>query len=215
MDVAIIGAGSMARGIGTRVLAGGHSLDVVHADKDKGGALAAQLTAAAGAAATVRTATLGQPLTAEVVVLAVPYEAVSSVVQTYDQDLQGRVVVDISNPVDWETLDRLVTPPDTSAAEQTAALVPDGTHVLKAFNTTFAQTLVDGMVAGHALDVFIAGDDEGAKRQIADLVTAGGLRSVDVGELRRARELETMQLLHIHLQRSLGTGYGSTLKLLP
>jgi predicted dinucleotide-binding enzyme len=48
-------------------------------------------------------------------------------------------VVDITNPVDTRTWDRLATPPGISSAEETQQLVPEGTPVVKAFNTTFAH----------------------------------------------------------------------------
>jgi 8-hydroxy-5-deazaflavin:NADPH oxidoreductase len=84
---------------------------------------------------------------------------------------------------------------------------------VKAFNTTFAPTLVEGEVAGHQLDVLIAGDDDEAKRKVSRLVSDAGLRPIDVGPLRRAEQLEHLGLLHISLQQPLELGFGSTLKL--
>ena len=80
------------------------------------------------------------------------------------------MVVDITNPVDWARFDRLVTPPDSSAAQEIAKQLPPGVPVVKAFNTTFAGTLVAGKVADHDLDVLVAGDDEEAKATVARLV---------------------------------------------
>ena len=132
----------------------------------------------------------GGRINGEIVVLAVYYPVVAAVVRQYGEQFAGKVVVDISNPVDFETMDGLVTPGDSSGAEETAKLVPEGTPVVKAFNTTFGNTLVPGEVAGQQLDVLIAGDDDDAKRKVAELVEAGGLRPIDVGPLRRARQLE-------------------------
>jgi 8-hydroxy-5-deazaflavin:NADPH oxidoreductase len=84
---------------------------------------------------------------------------------------------------------------------------------VKAFNTTFAGTLVAGEVAGQKLDVLIAGDDEQAKQKLASVVEAGGLRPIDVGPLKRARQLEQVGLFHIAIQEQLGSGFGSTIKL--
>ncbi|MBI3167860.1 MAG: NADP oxidoreductase, partial [Chloroflexi bacterium] len=89
-----------------------------------------------------------------------------------------------------------------------------GAKVVKAFNTTYAGTLVAGEVAGQKLDVFIAGDDADAKAKVAQLVTDGGMRAVDTGPLSRARQIEGMQLLHIVTQGTLGTNWGSALKIL-
>jgi predicted dinucleotide-binding enzyme len=121
-------------------------------------------------------------------------------------------VVDITNPVN-DTFDGLVTPPDGSAAQELAASAR-GARVVKAFNTTFAGTLSEGQVAGQALDVFLAGDDEDAKATVAEPAKDGGLNAIDAGPLKRARELEAAGLLHMTLQGSLGTGYGSALKIL-
>jgi predicted dinucleotide-binding enzyme len=111
------------------------------------------------------------------------------------------------------TFDSLVVPPGTSAAERIAAAAP-GARVVKAFNTTFAGNLVAGAAGGAPLDVFIAGDDARAKQAVADLAASGGLRPIDAGPLRRARELEGFQFLHMTLQQTLGTNWASAIKIL-
>ena len=85
---------------------------------------------------------------------------------------------------------------------------------MKAFNTTFAGTLLEGQVSGHPLDVFIASDDDEAKAIVSRLASDGGLRPVDAGPLRRARELEALGYLHMAIQQNLGSGFGSTIKVL-
>jgi predicted dinucleotide-binding enzyme len=84
----------------------------------------------------------------------------------------------------------------------------------KAFNTTFAGTLVQGEVAGQPLDVLVAADDEEAKRTVSRLAEDAGLRAVDAGPLAHAQQLEGLGYLHMAIQDSLGTGYGSTIKVL-
>jgi len=145
-------------------------------------------------------------------VLAVYYPDAQAAVEQYGDSLSGKVVVDITNPVN-ESFDGLVTPPDGSAAQELARSAA-GARLVKAFNPTFAGTLNDGRVAGQPLDVFIAGDDEGAKAAVATLARDGGMNPIDAGPLKRARELEAMGLLHMTLQGSLGTGFSSAIKLL-
>ncbi|HMB18496.1 MAG TPA: hypothetical protein VKO41_04190 [Gaiellaceae bacterium] len=124
-------------------------------------------------------------------------------------------MVDIANPIDFETMEGLVISPETSSAEETAKLVPSGTPVVKAFNTVFARVLVKGEVAGQIVDVFIAGDDADANEKVVSLVESGGLRPIDVGPLRRARQLEQLEFLHIAIQEPLQLGGASAIKLLP
>ena len=101
-----------------------------------------------------------------------------------------------------------------SAAEEIADANPRA-QVVKAFNTTFASVLVAGWVGGLPVDVFLAGDDARAKARVAALIADGGMRPVDTGPLRRARELEAFQLLHMTLQGPLGLDWASAIKLLP
>jgi 8-hydroxy-5-deazaflavin:NADPH oxidoreductase len=143
-------------------------------------------------------ADVATPLTGEVVVLAVPHPAVEHVLAQRGDQLAGRVVVDITNPLDFETFDSLTVPADSSAAAEIAAAVPSA-RVVKAFNTNFAATLASGEAGGRPTTVLVAGDDAEAKGLVADVVRAGGLRAVDAGPLRRARELEALGFLQITL----------------
>jgi 8-hydroxy-5-deazaflavin:NADPH oxidoreductase len=117
VEVTIVGTGNMARGIGRRVLVGGHELTVIGKDSERTEAVAADL----GGAGTVKTAVTGDPIEGDVVVLAVYYADARVVAERYADQLAGKVVVDITNPVN-ESFDELVVPPDGSATEELPAL---------------------------------------------------------------------------------------------
>lgn len=138
------------------------------------------------------------PVSGDIVVLAVPYPAVSAVIAQRGESLAGKVVVDITNPLDFETFDSLVVPADSSAAAEIAAALPKS-RVLKAFNTTFAGTLAAGTVGPLTTTVLIAGDDADAKANLAGILTSGGLKAIDAGTLKRARELEALGFLQLTL----------------
>jgi NADPH-dependent F420 reductase len=213
MNITIIGAGNMGRGIGTRAAAGGHSVTFVDANPEAAEKTAADVKAFAKKGAKVSTSSLGDADLGEVVVLAVWYGTNLELAKQLGAKLVGKVVVDIANPLN-ATFDGLATAPDSSSAEELAKVVAPGAKVVKAFNTTFAGTLLSGQVAGQPLDVFLAGDDVDAKARVAQIVTDGGMRAIDTGPLHRARQIEGMQLLHITLQGTLGTSWGSALKIL-
>jgi 8-hydroxy-5-deazaflavin:NADPH oxidoreductase len=213
MNVTIIGAGNMGRGVGHRLVAGGHDVTVVDRDSEEAGRLAEELEGAAEGGATAEAAGPGSELSGEVVILAVYYPGTLELARELGDRLADKVVVDISNPLN-QTFDGLATAPGTSAAEEVATTVPTGARVVKAFNTTFSGTLVEGQVAGQPLDVFIAGDDEEAKETVAQLVHDGGSRAIDVGPLERARQLEGLGFLGITLQQPLGLGFQSAWKLI-
>jgi 8-hydroxy-5-deazaflavin:NADPH oxidoreductase len=205
--VTIVGAGNMGRGIGTRAVAGGHQVEILDRDPGEAQNLADEL----GGGSTALEP--GAPFGGQVVVFAVYYPGIKDAVQQYSDQLAGKVVVDITNPVDTQTWDKLATPPGLSSAEEVQQLVPEGTPVVKAFNTTFAPTLVAGKVGGQQLDVLIAGDDEDAKQTVSQLASDGGLRPIDVGPLNRAQQLEQLGFLHISLQQPLDLGFSSAVKL--
>jgi 8-hydroxy-5-deazaflavin:NADPH oxidoreductase len=138
------------------------------------------------------------PLTGDVVVLAVPYPALQTLLAQRGDQLAGKIVVDITNPLNFETFDSLVVPADGSAAAEIAAALPQS-RVLKAFNTTFAGTLAAGTVGPLTTTVLIAGDDTDAKSTLAGVLTSGGLNAVDAGSLARARELEALGFLQLTL----------------
>jgi predicted dinucleotide-binding enzyme len=137
-------------------------------------------------------------VTGEIVVLAVPHSSVADIIAARKDELAGKIVVDISNPLNFETFDSLVVPAGSSAAAGIAAALPQS-RVLKAFNTTFAGTLAARTVGAETTTVLIAGDDDAAKELLAAVVTAGGLKAVDAGSLSRARELESIGFLQLIL----------------
>ena len=213
MNVTIIGAGNMGRGIGTRAAAGGHSVTFVDANPEAAEQAAAAVGKAAKNGAMVSTSRVGDVELGDIVVLAVWYGTNMEIAKQLGNKLAGKVVVDIANPLN-STYDGLATAPGSSSAEDLARVVAPGARVVKAFNTTYAGTLVAGQVDGRPLDVFIAGDEAQAKTKVAQLVRDGGMRPIDTGPLSRARQIEGMQLLHIVTQGTLGTNWGSTIKIL-
>jgi 8-hydroxy-5-deazaflavin:NADPH oxidoreductase len=208
MHVTIIGTGNMARGLGQRLIAGGHDVKVLGRETEAAESVVGDI----GDEGRAEAGRSGDPIAGDIVILAVYYKDAQAAVEQYGDALSGKIVVDITNPVN-DSFDGLVTPPDGSAAQELARSAP-GARVVKAFNTTFAGTLAEGRVADQPLDVLIAGDDEDAKARVARLAEDGGLNPIDAGPLKRARELEAMGLLHMTLQGTLGTGFSSAIKIL-
>ena len=209
MKVSMIGTGNMARGIGSRLISGGH--DVVFMGTEAGKAEEAVAAVKSAGNGNASAGALSDEL-GDVVVLAVPFGANVELVKELGSRLAGKVVVDIANPLK-PTFDGLATAADSSSAEEVAKAAVKSAKVVKAFNTTFAGALLSGKAGGLPLDVFIAGDDEGARNTVSQLVNDGGMRVVDVGPLAHARYLEGIQFLHIILQGSLGTNWVSGLKI--
>jgi predicted dinucleotide-binding enzyme len=202
--VTIVGAGNMGVAIAGVLEKGGNTVQVLTRDPQK-------------ASAAIPAAThgiVGDPITSDIVILALPYAALTDVLGQYAGVLDGKVVVDITNPVDFATFDSLIVPAGSSAAAVIAATLP-GSSVLKAFNTTFAATLSSGTVGAERTAVLVAGDDTDAKAALGSLIEAGGLRAVDAGSLKRAHELEALGFLQLTLAAGNKTSWASGFALAP
>ena len=189
-SISIIGAGTMARILAARALAGGNKVEVIGRDAAKAAALARALGGGATAG------TFGSAPAGEIVILALPYASEAPVVAQYGDALTGKVIVDISNPFD-PAFTGLVTPAGSSGAQEIAKAAPAGAHVVKAFNTILGHVLAADQAGGRRLDVFIAGDDAGAKERVSSFIESLAMRPLDTGDLKMAHWLEGAGLLMV------------------
>lgn len=190
--ISIIGSGSMAAAIGGLAAKAGYTVEVMSRDAAKARALAGQV----GAGAT--TGTFGAVPAGDIVILAVPYAVVLDVVKHYGEELAGKLLVDITNPINSD-LTGFLTPEDSFGAQEIANTAPADAHIVKAFNTLFSHVLAAGPVEGHPLDVFIAGDDAQAKARVSAFIESLGMRPMDTGQLPMARTLEYACMLTLGL----------------
>jgi predicted dinucleotide-binding enzyme len=203
MKVAIIGVGNVGGALASAAIAANHEV-TVYAEHRESVLVAAEKTGARPAAS-ARDAVEG----AEIVILAVPYGSLRSVLADLGSSVDGKIVVDVTNPLN-PTYTGLASP--TSAAEEVQSLAPRA-RVVKAFNTVFASRHAHTTEGGVPLDAFYAGDDAAAKGRVAELARSLGYRPIDVGELRMARYLEGMAFLNIRLNASQGWSWQSGWKL--
>jgi predicted dinucleotide-binding enzyme len=131
----------------------------------------------------------------DIIVLAVPASARRDVIEKLG-DVSGKVVVDPTNllKADWSYAGDL----DKSGAEELQEWAP-GARVVKAFNTVFARNMSTGRARGEPISLFVAGDDEDAKRQVMEMGRAIGFVPVDAGPLSHARYLEVLGVFNIQL----------------
>ena len=154
--ISIIGSGGMAAAIGGRTAKAGYNVEVISRDPAKARALADKLAAGA------TTGTYGAAPAGDIIILAVPYGSAAAVVTDFVAALDGKVIIDITNPVTPD-MSGLVTPHGSSGAQEIAKGAPAGAHVVKAFNTIFGHVLAKG----GRLDAFIAADDPEAKARVS------------------------------------------------
>ena len=191
MKVAIIGSGNVGKALASSATRAGHQVTIASRDPQK--AEQAARATNAQAANTPREAVQDSDL----VVLAVPADKVDDLLFELSNDLDGKVIIDVTNRVDMQ--DPAKTLDGTSMAEHIQQKAPKA-HVVKAFNYAFASRQADPEVDGTRLDGFVAGDHEASKRKALDFVESVGFRPIDAGPLSMSRALEALAVLNIHLQ---------------
>ncbi len=199
MKVTIIGAGNMGSAFVKQLVRAGHEVSVTARDSAK----AAQVAAAYPGAKAVAVA--GAANGADAVVLATGYGDAAAALQAVG-DLQGKVVIDITNPLTADYMG-LTLGHSSSAAEEIAKAAP-GAEVVKGFNTVFAQVLGDGadFGEGRKVTVFVASDSARARQTATALAQSMGFEVVDAGGLKNARYLEPLAGLNIYLGYGAGLG---------
>ena len=193
--ITIIGSGNMATAIGTRAAKHGHTIELMSRNTAKAQALAAQI----GNGATV--GTFGAKPLGDIVILAVLYASAVEVVAKYGDAVAGKILVDITNPFNAD-VSGLVTTRGNSVTEQIAAAAPEGTHVVKAFNSI----LHDVLAQDKPVDVFFAGDGAEAKASVAAFLESLDMRPLDAGGIEMASVLEWAGILLVGLARN-GAGF--------
>lgn len=191
MKVTIVGYGHMGSGLAESLSKTEHQIVITGRDLDKAQAVAARHGDRVRVLPEAEAAS-----DADLIIATTPYADQVEALRALG-DLSGKIVIDISNPIN-AGMDGLQIGHSTSAAEEIAKALP-GAKVIKAFNTIFAAILHEDPDFGHGtkVQVFYAGDDEAAKRKVEDLIETMGFLPVDAGPLRNARNLEPMAMQNI------------------
>lgn len=197
--IAIIGAtGNMGAAISKSLSKANYRLLLHGSDQEKLKLLLHDIqTAFPGADAEGIDCSVNASWEAEIIILAVPYQAEKEVAEKIREVANQKIVISIANPVN-STFSGLVTMPGTSTAEELQQLLPHS-KVVKAFNTTFAADFSTPFIDGRQADAFIAGNDEEALQTVSELVNTAGFHPVIAGDLAVSRTLESMQLLLVQL----------------
>jgi predicted dinucleotide-binding enzyme len=187
MKLGFIGGGSVGGSLANLLQASGHDVTVGLRE------MAEKRADASYRAALVADAVQN----AEVVFVALPYDVLATALPPLAKALSGKIVVDVSNPVNADWSPKLLGE-ENSAGEETQRHLP-GSEVVKAFNTIFADNMRPDRLdrQGQRITAFVASDDGAAAETVAGLARGAGFAPMIVGPLKLARQLEAMAHLNI------------------
>ena len=192
MNIGIIGSGALGSNVARAFAAKGLSATIAN---KSGPASLAKLVAELGT--TITAGTIEQAASADIVVVAVPWEALETLVQGLPA-WNNRIVIDATNPVLFLAPDspdrndpsnplaaygiKAIDLGDQYASAIFSKLVP-GARVVKALNHVDANVLPQPEVAGGQRTMFYSGDDTAAKAEVRKLLETVGYFAVDLGSL--------------------------------
>ncbi|GAC1534911.1 MAG: NADPH-dependent F420 reductase [Acidimicrobiales bacterium] len=209
--VAILGGtGPQGRGIGLRLARAGIHVTIGSRDGARAVEVAKEMVATAGGGhpLAIDGAANAAASSAEVVFIAVPWDAHQPTLVALRAELEGRLVVDVVNPLRFDEHGPIgIAVAEGSAAQQAQALLP-GSTVVSGFHHVSAKTLLD---ESHSVDedIMICGDDPGAKRTVMDLAELlPGARAIDAGPLRLSGLLEGMTAVLLAINKRYRTTTG-------
>lgn len=199
MSIAILGGtGEQGPGLALRWAKAGEEVIIGSRQKEKGEKVAAELNQELGKELLRGTDNVTAAAAAEVVVLTVPYSAHVSTLQSVKEQLQGKIFVDVSVPLDPENARRVIMPAAGSAAEEAQQVLGPEVKVVGALQNVSAHLLRD-INAVIDCDVLVCGGDKDARATVMRLIERLGIHTVDVGPLDAARQIEPITALLIRL----------------
>ncbi len=203
MRIAIIGGtGKEGRGLALGWARAGEAVIIGSRSRERAEQAAAAVNAAVGRAAASGAPNREAAGAGELVVLAVPYAAHADTLKEIRDAVQGKVLVDVSVPVDPERPRRLPEVSGGSATEEAQALLGPGVRVVAAFQNISHTHLTAGPPPDS--DVLVCGDDPAARAEVIGLAARLGLRGIDCGPARNARVVEGLTVLLLAINRRYG-----------
>ncbi|WP_016953153.1 NADPH-dependent F420 reductase [Anabaena sp. PCC 7108] len=206
MKIAFIGIGNVGAALGDRLQKLGHDVTIAARDPQS---KSVQEALARNSALKVESPTTAVS-TAEVVFLATPFPAINSALTPLQSALDGKILVDCTNPVSAGLKHGLDS--KISGSETIQQIVPHA-YVVKAFTIYGYENFENSQYPGYGdlqPAMLIAGDDLTAKKTVADLCSQLGWEAVDTGNLSMSLHLEHMTLLWIKMARVQGLGVDFT-----
>lgn len=204
LKIAVLGGtGKEGSGLALRWIAKGYPVIIGSRDAERAVAKAAEMNAHLNVQTVTGMANPDAAAQADVVVLSVPYSAHKVTLEGVKAQLQGKILVDITVPLQPPKVRTVHLPEGKAAALEAQALLGEGVRVVCAFQNVSAEHLSD---PHHVVDcdVLVCGNDAEAKSAVIRLVEAAGMRGVDAGSLANAVAVEALTPVLLYINKAYG-----------
>jgi len=141
---------------------------------------------------------------ADILVLTVPYSAHTSTLEGIKQAAQGKLLVDVTVPLNLGRVTKVSLPPAGSAAQEARQILGEGVEVVDAFQNISHEHLLSEV--GVDCDVLVCGTSKAARQEVLKLVKAAGFTGWDAGPIENCAVVEGLTSLLIYINRQYGGG---------
>ncbi|MBI1280279.1 MAG: NADPH-dependent F420 reductase [Anaerolineaceae bacterium] len=204
MSIAILGGtGKEGSGLAMRWAINGYKVIIGSRDGDRAAAYAAEMSAKLEGKPVTGMSNSEAAKQANLVVLSVPYSAHQATLEGVKEQLAGKILVDITVPLQPPKVRTVHLPEGKSAALEAQALLGEGVKVVAAFQNVSAEQLVD---PNHVVDcdVLVCGNDAEARATVIKLVADTGMKGVDAGSLPNSIAVEALTPVLLWINKAYG-----------
>lgn len=202
--IAVIGGtGKEGGGLALRWAHAGYEVVIGSRSPDKAAQAASEMNQVLGRGRVRGAANAEAAGQADIIVVSVPYAAHRDTLEAIADRAHGKIVVDVTVPIQPPHFTTVHLPEGRTAAEEARKLLGDSVRLVSAFQNVSAIHLrnLEGPVE---CDVLIAGDDAEAKQEVNALAQAAGMRGIDVGPLSNAIVAESLTPLLVGINKRYG-----------
>jgi len=204
------GTGAEGSGLALRWAAAGYPVLIGSRSRDKAKVAATELSSLLSGAGPIigGDTNAGAAEAADVVILSVPYDSQSGIIEQIRAGCQGKAVISVVVPLKPPRVSRVWRPPAGSAAEEAQLLLGEGARLVAAFQNISATHLKD-LNRAVDCDILVTGDDTAAKETAIELALAAGMRGIDAGPLANSAVSEglTAVLIGVNIRHKVkGSG---------
>lgn len=202
MKVGIIGSGDVGKKLGDSFVDLGHSVKIGTRDATKLAEWASKHGNRASAGSFADAAAFG-----DIIVVATSWAGTASALDMANpKNMAGKIVIDVTNPLDFSTMPPKLAVGNTDSAGETVQRLLSEARVVKAFNIVGNPHMYKPNFSEGRPTMFICGNDDSAKKMVTDLLTSFGWESIDIGGIEGSRLLEPLAMLWITYYFRTGTG---------
>ena len=199
VKIAVIGGmGKEGKGRALRWAKVGYDIIIGSRDAERAATAASDLNTTLGGTNVSGLSNADAAHAADIVVLSVPYEAHAATLDMIADGTQGKILIDVTAPLDPENKKKTLRVPEGSAAQASQLRLGSNVRVVAAFQN-ISYTHLSDLEHDLGCDVLVCGNDKDAKKQVIELAKAAGMAAFDAGPIENAVVAEGLTAVLINI----------------